>query len=83
MVLVVKTIETTHNLQKSLIEKCKNSIGFNNFCPLYCTKQTANKKFTYITYENRRKLKLKACDEYTLLDVFNHLKFIREYRRGK
>ena len=27
-----QTIETTHNLQKPLIEKCKSNGGFNNFC---------------------------------------------------
>ena len=67
------TINKSHLLQKSLIEKCKKNKSFNKFCPLYCTKKEGN-NFTYITYKNKRKLKIKACSNFDLNYLFKNLK---------
>tara|TARA_R110002074_G_scaffold146791_6_gene296884 strand:+ start:4027 stop:4983 length:957 start_codon:yes stop_codon:yes gene_type:complete len=67
------TINKYHLLQKPLIEKCKKNVSFNKFCPLYCTKKEGN-DFTYITYKNKRKLKIKACSNFDLNYLFKNLK---------
>lgn len=67
------TIETYHELQKPLIDLCKQNNTFTQFCPLFCTKQNQS-KYDYITYKKHKKLKLKACSRFTLKDVFQKLK---------
>jgi hypothetical protein len=67
------TINSSHLIQKSLIEKCKKNTKYEKFCPLYCTKKQGN-DYTYITYKNKRKLKIKACLNYDLNYLFKNLK---------
>ena len=74
-------IDSNHILQKPLIYKCRKFANFyDKFCPLYCTKinnsnQSGN-DFDYILYRGKRKLKIKACSNYTLEELLNNL---REY----
>ena len=65
-------INEYHTLQKPLTAKCKNQGNFNKFCPLYCTKYVDG-DYDYITYKNKRKLKIKACSGYFLKDLFDNL----------
>ena len=68
-----ETIQSAHELQRELMEKCEGNHGYKNFCPLYCTENTGN-GFTYLSYKSNRKIKIKACDDYELNDLFNGLR---------
>ena len=67
------TIDSHHLLQKDLISKCKNGSLYRQFCPLYCTQQ-AGDTYDYLPYKMKRKLKIKACSNYKLEDLFQNLK---------
>ena len=67
-------IKDRHEIQRELIEKCSEGYGYSNFCPLYCTRQNGT-NFEYILYKGKRKLKIKACGNYTLKDILDNLEF--------
>ena len=80
------SIKSQHRLQRDLIEKCESNHSYNHFCPLYCSKQKGN-NYDYILYKGKRKLKLKACGNYRLKDLFQNLtkqlnKIPTEHRRN-
>ena len=70
-----KTIHETHTLQKPLTTYCKKDQSFEKYCTLYCTKKstTVDNKFELIKYNNKNKIKIKACGSYKLSDVFTTL----------
>ena len=73
------TIQDTHKIQSDLIRYCENSSGgvkYTNFCPLYCTHLRYSSiwgDFNYLMYKKKRKLKIKACQNYQLNDLFKGL----------
>ena len=67
------TIKSSHELQRELIEKCEGQNSYDKFCPLYCTENTGN-KFIHLRYKDKRKIKIKACDNYELKDLFDTLR---------
>ena len=68
-----QTINDHHTLQKDLIEKCEGNHSYDKFCPLYCTQLVGN-EYKHIPYKGKRKLKIKACGDYRLKDLFNNLR---------
>ena len=81
-----QTINDYHALQKDLIEKCEGDHSYDKFCPLYCTQLVGN-EYKHLPYKGKRKLKIKACSDYRLKDLFdnlrNSLNRIPEIHRGK
>ena len=67
------SIKSHHELQRELIEKCEGNHSFEKFCPLYCTKKDGN-TFDYLKYKSKRKIKIKACGDYRLKDLFDNLR---------
>jgi hypothetical protein len=67
------TIKSHHELQRELIEKCEGNHGYSNFCPLYCTYRKGA-TFDYLSYKGKHKLKIKACGDYKLKDLFDNLR---------
>ena len=73
------TIQDNHKIQNDLIRYCENSSGgvkYTNFCPLYCTHLRYSSiwgDFNYLMYKKKRKLKIKACQNYQLNDLFKGL----------
>ena len=68
-----QTINDYHALQKDLIEKCEGNHSYDKFCPLYCTQFLGN-EYKHLTYKGERKLKIKACSDYRLKDLFDNLR---------
>jgi len=68
-----QTIKDYHSIQKDLIEKCEGNHTYDRFCPLYCT-QFVDNDFKYLSYKGKRKLKIKACGDYKLKDIFVNLR---------
>ena len=76
------TIHDTHKIQSDLIrvQECahqyEHGVSYRPFCPLYCTHKLQNSvwgDFDYLKYKNKRKLKIKACHNYELNDLFTGL----------
>ena len=68
------TINQYHNLQKPLTRHCMVPGGFKNYCPLYCTKKNElGTDYEIIKYNQKNKIKIKACGQYYLKDIFNNL----------
>ena len=76
------TIQDTHKIQSDLIrvQECshqyEHGVSYRPFCPLYCTHKLQNSvwgDFDYLKYKNKRKLKIKACHNYRLNDLFTGL----------
>ena len=69
-------IDKNHKLQQPLTNYCKKEDqSFEKYCTLYCTKQSTilGNNYEIIKYNNKNKIKIKACDSYKLSDVFNTL----------
>ena len=75
------TIQDNHKIQNDLIRYCAHpyeyGVKYKNFCPLYCTHKRQSSvwgDFNYLMYKKKRKLKIKACQNYQLNDLFTGLK---------
>ena len=65
-------IDESHALQKPLISACKMSTSYKKSCPLYCT-EFVDGSFDYLDYKGSHKLKIKACSQYKLSQLFRSL----------
>ena len=65
-------IDDSHVLQKPLISACKTATSYKKSCPLYCTRPVEG-TFDYLDYKGSHKLKIKACAQYKLSQLFRGL----------